>query len=293
MVYYIVKVILGGSMKKKYKINEIASFFKISRQTLIYYDDIGLFKPRFVDSETSYRYYDEDQFSNLRFILILKEAGFSLKEIGAYTKSRSPEESLNYLEEKNRLMDLKIKKMIESKIIIDRKISEIKNMMKKDDIEPQIIYLDSMKAIAINLEKPFNYLKYDKTFSDLLDIRGKLNLQGDEYFARVSKENIISGNTMEVETLGFFTSISCNHKNSLEIKGGWFASIIHKDTWDTVEDSYEKLFRYIKNNGYEIIGDSVEFFNEVIVYLGKGEGSTIQITFPLNTRKGKITKDFK
>ena len=89
-------------MQKKYKINEIAGFFKISRQTLIYYDEIGLFKPKFVDSETSYRYYGEDQFSNLRFILILKEAGFSLKEIREYTKSRSPEESLEYLEEKKK-----------------------------------------------------------------------------------------------------------------------------------------------------------------------------------------------
>ena len=272
-------------MKKKYKINEIASFFKISRQTLIHYDNIGLFKPKSVDSETSYRYYDEDQFSNLRFILILKEAGFSLKEIGAYTKSRSPEESLDYLEEKNRLLDLKIQKMIESKLTINKKISEIKNIMRKDDIEPQIIYLDPMEAISIDLEKPFNYLKYDKTFSDLLDIREDLNLQGDEYFSRVSKKNIILGNTMEVETLGFFTPTFCSHKNSLKIEGGWFASIIHKDTWDTVEDSYEKLFRYIEDNGYEIIGDSIEFFNEVIVHLGKGEGSILQITFPIKSDK--------
>lgn len=279
-------------MKKKYKINEIASFFKISRQTLIYYDNIGLFKPRFVDEETSYRYYDEDQFPNLRFILILKEAGFSLNEIRTYTRSRSPEESLNYLEKKNELMDIKIKKMIESKLIIDKKISEIKKMMKKDDIEPQIIYLDPMNAISINLEKPFNYLKYDKTFSNLLEIRKKLNLHGDEYFARVSKKNIISENAMEIETLGFFTSTSYDHKNSIEIDGGWFASIIHKDTWDTVEDSYDKLFKYVKDNGYEIVGDSIEFFNEVIVHLGKGEGSTLQITFPLKTFKNKIIKKF-
>ncbi|MCS5420662.1 MULTISPECIES: MerR family transcriptional regulator [Psychrilyobacter] len=271
-------------MKKKYKINEIAGFFKISRQTLIYYDEIGLFKPKFVDTETSYRYYGEDQFSNLRFILILKEAGFSLKEIREYTKSRSPEESLEYLEEKKRLVDLKIKKMIESKLIIDKKISEIKNMMKKDDIEPQIIYLESMEAVAIQIEKPCDYLKYDKTFSDLMEIREELDIKGDDYFVRISKEDIILGNTMEVKTIGFFTPTSCNHKNSLKIEGGWFASIIHKDTWDTIEESYKKLLKYIKDNGYEVIGDSMEFFNEVIVHLGKGEGSTIQITFPVKYR---------
>jgi DNA-binding transcriptional MerR regulator len=268
-------------MQKKYKINEIAGFFKISRQTLIYYDDIGLFKPKFVDSETSYRYYGEDQFSNLRFILILKEAGFSLKEIREYTKSRSPEESLEYLEEKKRLLDLKIKKMIESKFTIGKKISEIKNIMKKDDIEPQIIYLEPMKAIGIHIEKPCNYLKYDKTFSDLLNIKEEIDIQEDEYFVRVSKEDIILGKTMEVKILGFVAPTHCNHKNSLEIEGGWFASIMHKDTWDTIEESYEKLLGYIEDNGYEVVGDSIEFFNEVIVHLGKGEGSTTQIVFPV------------
>lgn len=268
-------------MKKKYKINEIASFFKISRQTLIHYDNIGLFKPKFVDSETSYRYYDEDQFSSLRFILLLKEAGFSLKEIEAYTKSRSPEESLDYLEEKNRLLDLKIQKMIESKLTINKKISEIKNMMKKDDIEPKIIYLEPMKAIAINIKRPCDYLKYDKTFSDLIDIREEMNIEGDEYFVRVSTQDVILGKTMEVKTLGFFTPTLCNHKNYLEINGGWFASIIHKDTWDTIDESYEKLLEYIETNAYEIIGDSIELFNEIIVHLGNGEGSIIRIALPI------------
>lgn len=272
-------------MKKKYKINEVASFFKISRQTLIYYDNIGLFKPKFVDSETSYRYYGEEQFSNLRFILTLKEAGFSLKEIREYTKSRSPEESLDYLEEKKRLVDLKIKKMIESKLKIDRKISEIKNMMKKDDVEPQMIYIESMEAIVIQIEKPCDYLKYDKTFSDLMEIREELGIQGDDYFLRISKEDIVLGNTMEMKTLGFFTPTSYNHKNSLKIEGGWFASIMHKDTWDTIEESYEKLLEYIEANGYEVVGDSLEFFNEVIVHFGKGEGSIIQIAFPVKYRE--------
>jgi len=268
-------------MKKKYKINEIASFFKISRQTLIYYDDIGLFKPRFVDGDTSYRYYGEEQFSNLRFILTLKEAGFSLREIREYTKSRSPKESLDYLEEKKRLLDLKIKKMNESKFKIDRKISEIKKMMKKDDIEPQMLYFESMKAIVIPIEKPCDYLKYDKTFSNLLEKKQELNIQGDDYFVRISKEDIFLGNAMEVKSIGFFTPTSCNYKNSLKIEGGWFASILHKDTWDTIEVSYEKLLRYVEDNGYEVIGDSIEIFNEVIVHLGNGEGSITQIAFPV------------
>ncbi|MFR3298402.1 MAG: MerR family transcriptional regulator [Fusobacterium sp.] len=86
-------------MKKFYTISEIAEFFNISRQTLIYYDKIDIFKPAFID-ENGYRYYSRDQFSELSFIISLKNSGFSLNNIKEYFKSRNPEESLSFLEEK-------------------------------------------------------------------------------------------------------------------------------------------------------------------------------------------------
>ena len=51
-------------MKNEYRITEVAKFFNISRQTLIYYDKIGLFKPHKVQDENSYRYYSSQQFSD-------------------------------------------------------------------------------------------------------------------------------------------------------------------------------------------------------------------------------------
>ncbi len=39
-----------------YAISEMASLFNVSRQTLIYYDKIGLFKPAVVN-EKGYRFY--------------------------------------------------------------------------------------------------------------------------------------------------------------------------------------------------------------------------------------------
>ena len=44
-------------MNDLFTIGEISKHQNISRQTLIFYDKIGLFRPAYVDPENGYRYY--------------------------------------------------------------------------------------------------------------------------------------------------------------------------------------------------------------------------------------------
>ena len=67
-------------MKEYFAISEMASIFGISRQTLIYYDKIGLFKPAKVN-EKGYRLYAPTQIPYLRLICLLANLGLSLDEI--------------------------------------------------------------------------------------------------------------------------------------------------------------------------------------------------------------------
>ena len=53
-------------------ISEFASLTNVSRQTLIYYDKIGLFKPDF-KNESGYRYYSVKQIEFISVITLLKE----------------------------------------------------------------------------------------------------------------------------------------------------------------------------------------------------------------------------
>ncbi len=73
-------------MKDMFSIGELASYQNISKQTLIYYDKIGLFKPAYVDPDNKYRYYTVKQVDYLDTILIMKEMGFTLNEIQEHMK---------------------------------------------------------------------------------------------------------------------------------------------------------------------------------------------------------------
>ena len=64
-----------------YRIGEFSLLNKVTIKTLRYYDDIGLFKPKVVDSFTGYRYYDDERQEEFENIILYKDLGFSLEEI--------------------------------------------------------------------------------------------------------------------------------------------------------------------------------------------------------------------
>ncbi|MEI3280576.1 MAG: MerR family DNA-binding transcriptional regulator [Eubacterium ramulus] len=59
-------------------VKELADTVGVSRQTLIYYDSIDLFKPEFIDTN-GYRKYSTSQIMELREILFLKIIMFRWK----------------------------------------------------------------------------------------------------------------------------------------------------------------------------------------------------------------------
>ncbi|MGI6229890.1 MAG: MerR family transcriptional regulator [Tractidigestivibacter sp.] len=86
------------------KISEMAKIHGISRQTLILYDRMGLFKPSYV-SETGYRYYSIDQVPQLREIIFLRDIGVSLSDIAEYMKDRTTERLQDVLSERLAAID--------------------------------------------------------------------------------------------------------------------------------------------------------------------------------------------
>lgn len=71
-----------------YPISKMASLFDVSRQTLIYYDRIGLFKPAVVN-EKGYRFYSPVQIPVLRLICMLRDLGLELEEVDRLVRKAS------------------------------------------------------------------------------------------------------------------------------------------------------------------------------------------------------------
>lgn len=73
-----------------FKIGDFSRLSQVPVKTLRYYDEIGLLRPSEVDRFTGYRYYSASQLSRLNRILLLKDLGLSLDQIGRLLESDLP-----------------------------------------------------------------------------------------------------------------------------------------------------------------------------------------------------------
>ena len=65
-----------------FRIGDFSRIARVSCRLLRYYDELGLLKPAIVDSASGYRFYSASQLPQLSRILVLKELGLSLEQIG-------------------------------------------------------------------------------------------------------------------------------------------------------------------------------------------------------------------
>ena len=94
-------------MNGMYTISEMANIFDVSRQTLIYYDKIGLFRPAAIN-EKGYRFYSPTQIPLMRLICMLRDLGVELEEIQRLTSSYNVREMAGKLRDRVGELDSEI-----------------------------------------------------------------------------------------------------------------------------------------------------------------------------------------
>jgi len=130
------------------KIGEFSKIAKTTIKTLRYYDDIGLFKPSFVD-ENGYRYYDIDQLKDLMKIISLRSFDLPIEKIleifNGGDEKRILNEHISFLENEKKKKSFQITSL--KKLLKGEKVMEFKANIK--EIKENIVYyrhgvIDSM-----------------------------------------------------------------------------------------------------------------------------------------------------
>lgn len=109
-------------MDGMYIISEMASIFGVSRQTLIYYDKIGLFAPAEVN-EKGYRFYSPTQIPLMRLICMLRDLGVDLDEIMRLTSSYDVAKMANKLRERVSELDGQIAALEKERNSVQERLS--------------------------------------------------------------------------------------------------------------------------------------------------------------------------
>ncbi len=249
-----------NNIKDLFTIGEIAILFDINKKTLRYYDEIDLFKPSYIDEKNNYRYYTTNQFEKLNTIIYLKSMGIALSKIKSHLDNRSINNTLNLFE----IQEEAIKKKIEELVIIQNKvkgrISKIKDSIDYEKIN-KIIEADIEERSIVLLKEEV------KTNKDLeISIRkleNKANKKSSIFLGEVgvsiSKDKLKNKLFKDYDSTFIFVE---NKKYSKEISKilpkGKYICLRFNGLHDDSYIYYERILKYIEQNNYEILEDSIE-----------------------------------
>ena len=99
-----------GKQGKYYTAGELAGLFGIPKQTMLYYDKMGILKPEFV-AKNGYRYYATNQYLTLEIILFLRKLDVSVPDISHFLQNKSQAEIVKLLSKKEQEYHLQIQKI--------------------------------------------------------------------------------------------------------------------------------------------------------------------------------------
>lgn len=92
---------MSKNPKLYYTAGELADLFELPKQTLLYYDKMGVLSPEFI-SENNYRHYSLKQYLILEIILNMRKLGIPISKIKEYLAERSIDSLQSILQAKDR-----------------------------------------------------------------------------------------------------------------------------------------------------------------------------------------------
>ncbi|NCC55315.1 MAG: MerR family transcriptional regulator [Erysipelotrichia bacterium] len=228
--------------KKLLTCGAFAKICNVEKHVLFHYDEIGLFKPAYVD-EKGYRFYSYHQYDTFKVITALKRLGMSLKDIKIYLRKRNPSLFLS-------LLDAQEKKLLEAQ----KNLKQIHDTLKafrsftQEGIHanPDDIFIEYQQACNILLSPNLENTD-DKNFATFME----------QYITFLEKHHLASGefagiivsldNIRKQQTYNYSYMYAYVHKKTPKTfikKGSHYLCAYHKGYYANLKDTYAKLLTY-------------------------------------------------
>ncbi len=243
-----------------FSISDFAKLMGLSRQTLIYYDRIGLFKPAKTLSN-KYRLYSRNQINLLSLIAMLTEMGVPLKKIQPIVENISPDTAIEILKKQRNEAQEKLRRLQMLEDMISLRIKQIE--FGKEVLEnkvPPLSIVELKGDIPLYLGEDINYAWDDILDEYIIDFYEKCESRDFPLIFSAGqikrKEDIIAGKTEIISKMCFILN-DLSRANGVIPKGLYAVGYLQGDCEKT-DDIYNRLISFIKDNGMRIVGNAYE-----------------------------------
>ncbi|MGL4453414.1 MAG: MerR family transcriptional regulator [Sarcina sp.] len=250
-------------MKEYYKIGEISKIYNIGKDSLMYYEKLGILKP--IRDENSYRLYSINDIWKLNLIKELRELNFPMQKIKEHIDSRTLESTKSLFKQEINILDEKIEEFKKKKDEVQRRLDIINKDLKVVTFDKiKIKKLKERKAIILNgdirrdEEADFLIKKLHKKFE------GRFNMLGNNNIGAV-----FSLNKIEKGEYDFYKSVFCfledddikdEDFSNMSFNKGKYVSYIYKGDYSKKVECLKKMFNYINKLKLKIKSEPIEIY---------------------------------
>lgn len=265
---------------KRLTIGQFAALHGVNKKTLMWYDEIGLFKPACVNPGNGYRYYTYHQSPILEIILLLRELDVPLPEIQTFMKNRSAETMKRLLEERIADLDLQLARLSAIRKTLQSHCQNMADLLTLDLSEISIVEKEERCLATVDIDRDVTFEKEVEliTAETARYIPGRL--RDASYGSMIPVASLQSGHFDDYTRL-FIEIPFLSHKSGLHIQPkGRYLRAFHRGEWDGIPQRYREILDYARRQGLELGGYSYEKgINETVAR--RIEDYIVQIEIPI------------
>ena len=246
-----------------FKIGEFSKLSQVPVKTLRYYDEIGLLRPAQVDDFTGYRYYSADQLPRLNRILALKDLDLSLAQIGELLDGDLPAEQMRgMLRLKQAEVRGRVKEEQARLARVEWRLRQIEQEGKMSDQEVVVKKVAAMKVASVREVIP-SYGEVGRLYGEVFKYVGRHRARpGGPAFSIYYDEGYRESD-VDVEA-AVPLSKDLPDRDRVKVRElpavEEMACTVHKGSYDTFAEAYNRLLTWIEANGYRICGPNREVY---------------------------------
>ncbi len=239
-------------------IGQFAALHGINKKTLMWYDEIGLFKPALIHPENGYRYYNYHQSALLETILMLRELDVPVSEIQTFIAHRSAETLQKLLDKNILLLDKKIAHMQAMRKNLSTRRQHIEHLLHMDLSEIRRIKKDASCLVTVPIDKQTSY---DEQVEMILEETQKYQLRrlhDASYGTMISVKSLLEKQFEDYSSLFIEVPFPIQSEGLHMQPAGDYLQAFYQGDWNQMSAKYEEIFSYATDHNLQLSGYSYE-----------------------------------
>lgn len=234
--------------EKLFQIGDVARMFHLSPGSLRHYEQAGLLKPEYIDTQTGYRYYSVRQFEVLNTIRYLRALDMPIRQIEDFLKNRDIGVIEDKLLKQKELIERKQRELALIERKIDHRLQQLRDAMNSelDVIKRKTLPACRMVVVKDSLQ-PQSYLDLEYAIRRLTENQSESVVFLGKVGVGISKEKLMQHQFEQYDSVFLVLDKEDRYEGSIEERPEeQCVSIRFCGSHKEAGERYEKLMEYME-----------------------------------------------